>query len=196
MPAKRRYKVKGTNDFLILAAIFFFLCLWAIKDAWFPSEKVLKRHPREVTVAFAIDGTLAKLHVAEGDEVVPPKEDGQPSTLLASLSSVVQQDQYDKLVAEYKEIKKNSPEEAAALHEEIKQVKAELDGKKLYCPKLGDEKGGKIAKIYHGELAQVKAGEPVFLIEPKSTFYLFNKSLTVLSFILFWVFMAIHVLAR
>jgi hypothetical protein len=196
MPAKRRYKVKGTNDFLILAAIFFFLCVWAIKDAWFPSEKVLKRHPREVTVAFAIDGTLAKLHVAEGDEVVPPKEDEQPSTLLASLSSVVQQDHYDKLVDEYKVIKKSSPDDAALLYEEIKQVKAELDGRKLHCPRLGDEKGGTIAKIYKGELAQVKAGEPIFLIKPKSTFYLFNKSLTILSFILFWLFMAIHILAR
>jgi len=196
MLAKREYNVKGTNDFLILAIIFFFLCIWAVKDAWFPSEKVLKRHPLQVPVAFEVDGTLAQLHVSVGSHVVPPEEEGGTSTLLATLSSVVQQEQYDNLVEEYKELKTQSPRDATELHEEILRLKAELDGKKLHCPKLGDEKGGTVIEILKNKHEMVKAGETVLVIEPKSHFYLFNKSLTVISFVLFWVFLAIHILAR
>ena len=69
MPVKRKYHVKGTNDFIVLAGIFFFLCLWAIKDAWFPSEKVLKKHPLEVIVAAEVAGTVEKVHVKVGEPV-------------------------------------------------------------------------------------------------------------------------------
>jgi hypothetical protein len=44
--------------------------------------------------------------------------------------------------------------------------------------------------------SQVKAGDPVLVIDPKDHFYLFNKSLAIFSFMAFWVFLAIHLLAR
>ena len=69
MPSKRRYHIKGTNDFIVLSAIFFFLCLWAVKDAWYPSAKVLKRHPLESVATFQAAGAVDKLHVAEGDPI-------------------------------------------------------------------------------------------------------------------------------
>ena len=31
--------------FILGTAPFLFLCLWAIKDAWFPSEIVMQKHP-------------------------------------------------------------------------------------------------------------------------------------------------------
>ena len=67
MPVKRKYNIKGTNDFLVLALILFFLCLWAIKDAWYPSAKVLKKHPREVVAAFDARGSVGEILVDVGD---------------------------------------------------------------------------------------------------------------------------------
>ena len=69
MPVKRKYHVKGTNDFIVLAGIFFFLCLWSIKDAWYPSEKVLKKHPLEIMVAAEASGMVEKVNVVAGDAV-------------------------------------------------------------------------------------------------------------------------------
>ena len=36
----RQYEVKGTKTYLYWSIGLFFLCLWAIKDGWFPSEKM------------------------------------------------------------------------------------------------------------------------------------------------------------
>lgn len=91
MPAKRKYNVKGTNDFIVLAAIFFFLCLWAIKDAWFPSEKVLKKHPLEMMATFEVDGTVEDVLVEVGDSV------GEDQ-VIARLRS-------DRIAAEYEKAK-------------------------------------------------------------------------------------------
>ncbi|MDZ8120068.1 hypothetical protein [Pontiella agarivorans] len=91
MPAKRKYNVKGTNDFIVLAAIFFFLCLWAIKDAWFPSEKVLRKHPREMMATFEEDGTVEDVLVEVGDSVAEDQ-------VIARLRS-------DRIAAEYEKAK-------------------------------------------------------------------------------------------
>ena len=70
MPRLRRYNVKGTNDFLVIAGIFFLLCIWAVKDGWFPSEGTLEKHPPTVDASFEVDGTIEKLRVKVGDNVV------------------------------------------------------------------------------------------------------------------------------
>ncbi|QBG46476.1 efflux RND transporter periplasmic adaptor subunit [Verrucomicrobia bacterium S94] len=99
MPAKRKYNVKGTNDFIVLAAIFFFLCLWAIKDAWFPSEKVLRKHPLEMMATFEVDGTVEDVLVEVGDSV----GEGQ---VIARLRSDRIAEEYEKAKKEFTEKRK------------------------------------------------------------------------------------------
>jgi hypothetical protein len=65
----RRYKVEGTNDFLIAAVCLAGLGMWAIKDGWYPSPKVLDRHPREIVVAAPVAGVLAGLDAIGGQSV-------------------------------------------------------------------------------------------------------------------------------
>ena len=114
--AKRKYNVKGIKDFIVLAGIFFFLCLWAIKDAWFPSEGVIKKHPQRVEVAFPVDGMIAEYHVKIGDPVVPPK-DGQEPTLLASLNDVKLRETFEEKKKAYTEAAEGSTEKTALLQE-------------------------------------------------------------------------------
>ncbi len=214
MPAKREYNVKGTNDFLILAAIFFFLCLWAVKDAWFPSEKVLKKHPLKVDVVFAVSGTVKDVKVGVGDPV------GE-NELLAELRSDRVAVEYDKAKEAYTEAKNKHMElekelaqgsgsagssdaapdlqtrletsqqtmdEALANVEELRNV---LDSSELKAPSKGT-----VQKVLIAPHTMVAAEQTAFIINPKDHFYTFNKSLTVFSFILFWVFLAVHILAR
>lgn len=65
----RSYKVEGTNDFLVAAVILAGLGVWAVKDGWFPSAKVLERHPREVAVAAPFDGVVVDVAAVAGKSV-------------------------------------------------------------------------------------------------------------------------------
>ena len=214
MPTKRQYKVKGTNDFLILAAIFFFLCIWAIKDAWFPSDQVLKKHPLEVAVAFTVAGAVEEVNVAPGDPVAE-------NQLLAELRSDRVAVEYERTKSAYTESKKQiallerdlknladggaSADEMAGIEKQLEELhqgmdknlaevddlRARLDASELKSPSKGE-----VMEVRIAPHTMVEAGETAILIDPKDHFYLFNKSLTVLSFILFWVFLSIHILAR
>ena len=202
MPVKRQYHVKGTNDFIVLAGIFFFLCLWSVKDAWYPSEKVLKKHPLEIIVVAETGGTVEKMMVDTGDAVA---ED----MVLAILRS-------DRVSAEFEEAKKSYTEaknkhtlltassetgdavEIAATQEAMNQALAKVDELRLALDsmeiKTADK--GKITESYIATHSLVEAGDHAFLIDPEDHFYLFNKSLAIFSFVIFWVFLAIHLLAR
>ena len=65
----RRYKVEGTSDFLIAAVVLAGLGIWSIKDGWFPSPKVLERHPHEVAVVAPFDGVVVDLAAVAGMSV-------------------------------------------------------------------------------------------------------------------------------
>lgn len=214
MPAKRKYNIKGTNDFIVLAGIFFFLCLWAIKDAWYPSAKVEKKHPRAIEVAFEGGGSVEKVYVAKGDAI------GEKQ-LLAKLRSDRVRVEYDKAKAIYTEakkkhamlelasrnaekngasdggiaeIRKNLEKATVDMDEKLAKVtefRLILDASELVAPSKGEIKEVRIATH-----SMVKAGDVVMVIDPKDHFYLFNKSLAVFSFFAFWIFLAIHILAR
>ncbi len=212
--AKRKYNIKGTNDFIVLAGIFFFLCLWAIKDAWYPSEKVMNKHPQEIEVSFETSGAVEHVQVAEGD---PVAEEMVLATLRRDHTAVQFEDakneytesklKHARLSNEYKTAKEggSTEEELAVKSEEVKQAKAEMDtllkkvnelrlameGCELVSPSKGEVKELRI-KPY----TMVEAGETAVVIDPKDHFYLFNKSLAVFSFFSFWIFLAVHILAR
>lgn len=66
----RRYDVKGTNDFLIAAVVLAGLSAWAVKDGWFPSARVLQRHPREIAAVAPTVGTLVEVRAILGQTVL------------------------------------------------------------------------------------------------------------------------------
>ncbi|HSR88085.1 MAG TPA: efflux RND transporter periplasmic adaptor subunit [Pontiella sp.] len=202
MPVKRQYRVKGTNDFIVLAGIFFFLCIWAVKDAWFPSDKVMKKHPLEITVAAEVTGIVEKVLVDEGDPVVEGK-------ILAALRSDRIAVEFEEAKNAYTEAKKEfnllnsasqsgDAQEIAAAQEAMDQALAKVDELRvaLESMEIKSPDKGEIKKSYISPLSVVEAGDQLFLIDPQDHFYLFNKSLAIFSFLLFWVFLAIHVLGR
>ena len=202
MPVKRQYHVKGTNDFIVLAGIFFFLCLWAIKDAWYPSEKVLTKHPLEIIVVAEAAGTVENVMVKVGD---PVAED----TLLATLRSDRLSTEFDDAKASYTQARQTYNQlndsaqagdagEIAALQasmdealEKVEALRVALGSMEIRAPDKGEVKESLIATH-----SIMEAGDPAFLIDPQDHFYLFNKSLAIFSFVLFWVFLAIHLLGR
>jgi hypothetical protein len=194
MATKRKYNVKGIKDFIVLAGIFFFLGLWAVKDAWFASPGVREKHPQRVEIAFPVDGMLSEFHVVVGDSVTTPKDDHEP-TLLASLNDSKLQEQFDAKKLEYTEAEEGSPQKTALL-EEIGDLKAQLEQYQLFCPEFGKEKGGVVSELLKGHYDRVKAGEPIMVVEPNKGFYLFNKSLAIISLILFSVFLGIHLMTQ
>ncbi len=197
--AKRNYNVKGTKDFLVLALIFFFLCLWAIKDAWYPSSKVIDRHPLEVAVTAPRSGRVSEFRVQVGSKVLAPQEQGtQQGSVVAKLDDADLIRQRITAGNEYKKIKVDPalPKRAEELRQELARLSDEIEMSLLRVPELGNEKSGKITKILVPRYDVVEAGQPMMLIKPDSHFYLFNKSLAIFSFIAFWVFLAVHILAH
>ncbi len=68
--AKGRFnRIKGTKDFLVMAVACACFCLWAVSDAWFPSKRVLKKHPQEVAVAMKVSGVIKSLPLKTGAEI-------------------------------------------------------------------------------------------------------------------------------
>lgn len=214
MPTKRQYNVKGTNDFMVLAAIFFFLCLWAIKDAWFPSEKVVKKHPSEIPVTFSVAGSVEKVLVKVGDTI---GEDQLLAKLRTDRFSVEYEDAKDvfteaKITFAEVEHQLKSAEEKGTTGEDLAEIKtrvetahAEMDNAlKLVTELKASIDDAELIATSKGTIKEVKIGphsmvdvdEVVMVIDPKDHFYLFNKSLAIFSFIAFWAFLAIHILAR
>ncbi|NCC51407.1 MAG: hypothetical protein EOM20_09350 [Spartobacteria bacterium] len=55
----RKYNVPGTKKYLITAVVMLVLCIWAVLDGWFPSEKVLERHPDPTDGFYLFNKSLA-----------------------------------------------------------------------------------------------------------------------------------------
>ena len=211
---KRRYQNKATKDFLVLALVFFLLCIWAIKDAWFPSDTVLKKHPQAVSMEFAMDGFIQKVHVSEGDFV---GEDAVLAELnVASITEAfeAQKKEYSAQKKEFRLMQKaleNSARNGASessiqemeqrhrvladqlneLQGEINSLHETMDDFELTAPKKGTIKTlNKVDNMF------VQAGETVMVLEPSDSFYLFNKSLAIFSFFAFWIFLGLHIVAH
>lgn len=62
----RKYEVEGTRTFLIWAIVLAVLCLWAVRDGWFPPESKILAHgtpaePHDGDHFYAFNRTLAYL---------------------------------------------------------------------------------------------------------------------------------------
>lgn len=193
--AGRRFKIKGTKDFLVLAVFCAFLCVWSIRDAWFPTKKILKKHPREIPAAFTVSGVVEKIAVAPGQEV-------GGKILLAKLFDEPYRARVMKADAALRAATAAGDSDLEQKAGEVAQARADVAACSLYNTDIKmttshgeDALRGKVLRIAAGPGTQVEAGEPVLLIEPADTFYLFNKSLAVLSFIGMCVALFFHRIA-
>lgn len=214
MAKRRKYNVKGSKDFIVLAGIFFFLCLWSIKDGWYPSPKTLKKHPLEVEASFEREGAIAQLHVKQGSSV-------NKDQLLAELGTNKVQKAFDDAKEKYAAAKDEHYRAIGALRDakekgadaaELERLGKEQDEAKAAqdaaLAKLDDARDqvdacrllspskGVVKEVRVSNYDVVKAGDPVVVINPEDHFYRFNKSLAIFSFVAFWIFLIIHIFAH
>jgi multidrug resistance efflux pump len=193
--AKGRFKIRGTKDFLVAAVVCGFLCAWSIRDAWFPTEKVLKKHPPEIPVAFKMSGAIKNIPVKVGDEVLG-------KTVLANLYD----DGYLAKVAEAEiafEAAKTAKDPAVEEKREA-LMKARTDLKACTVENTDvtwmtthgeDVLRGTVTRILVQPATQIEAGVPVLMVKPVDSFYAFNKTLAALTFIGMIVALVFHRIA-
>jgi multidrug resistance efflux pump len=193
--AKGRFNIKGTKDFIVAAVFCGFLCVWSIRDAWFPTEKVLKKHPREIAVSFKIPGVVKHVSVQPGDEV-------KGKVVLATLYD----DAYHAKVKEAevafdaaKTIKDPETEKKLAV---LLKARETLEDCTLENTDVtwktthGDEPlRGVVVRVLAEPATLLEAGAPVLTIAPVDTFYVFNKTLAILTFIGMIVSLVFHRIA-
>lgn len=181
--AKGRFNIHGTKDFIVMAVFCGFLCIWSIRDAWFPTEKILKKHPREIPVSFKVSGVVKQIFVKPGEEVK-----GESS--LAALYD----EPYRAKVAEAEtvfEAAKTAKDPAVeARLDALMQARADLAACVIkntdfkWKTTHGEEVlRGTVYRIAAETATHLEAGATVMTIAPYDTFYQFNKTLSILSFI-------------
>ena len=191
--AKNRFQqVKGTKDFLVATVVCVFLCLWSIRDAWFPTQKIMKKHPQEFPVTVSVSGVVQDIPVKVGEEV------GGEAPLL-----VLNSGHFEAAVVAaeeaYKTVKGRDEEVLKEKLDLLMKARADLKAATVTCGDFiletthGDEPlHGKVLEILAQPATEVEAGETVMLIQPKDTFYIFNKTLAVLTFVGAVVFLFFH----
>lgn len=181
--AKGRFKIKGTKDFLVAAVFCGFLCIWSIRDAWFPTEKVLKKHPQEFPVSFSVPGVVQEIYVQPGHEAL-----GQ--TVLASLYDDVYREKVAAAQAAFDAAKTAKDPDIERRLEELLKARSDLAACTLkntditWTGSHGEEAlRGTVMRIVVQPATHVEAGETVLIMNPKDTFYAFNKTLALLTFL-------------
>jgi multidrug resistance efflux pump len=190
--AKSRFNIKGTKDFLVAAVVCAILCLWSIRDGWFPTPKTLKKHPLEIPAAFSVGGVVKEIALRVGDEI-------HGKVALA----VLYDDAFRTKVYEA-EAAFNAAKDAKAADTDEK-LEALLTARKNLeaCTVWNTDilwTGSHGEATLHGEVVsvlarpgdRVESGQPVLLVNPEDTFYLFNKTLSVLMFLGALVSMVFH----
>lgn len=214
MAGKRNYNVKGTKDFLVLSIIFFLLCVWAIRDAWFPSPKTLKKHPRQVEARFDAKGLVDRIAVEPGESVssnttliVLDKTHALSKIATAKEAFMQCKREFSERESALLEATKSGAggEKADELRRELEMAKVELNhaletfdearAAAEQC-ELRTPRDGCVSRIEVALHEAVHPGDLGVVIDPEDHFYPFNKSLTVISLILGVAFLVIHVLGH
>lgn len=181
--AKGRFKVQGTKDFLVAAVFCGFLCIWAIRDAWFPTENVMKKHPHEIPVAFKVSGAIKNIPVKAGDEI-------QGKTLLANLYDEVYRSKVTEAEVAFETAKTAKDPAVEKKREALLKARADLEACAVKNTDVTwmtthgeDVLRGTVTRILVQPAMQIEAGVPVLMIKPTDSFYGFNKTLAALTFI-------------
>ena len=182
--AKNRFtKIKGTKDFLVLAVACIFICLWAIRDAWFPTEKILEKHPLSYPVTVSVSGVVQTIPVKVGDEVAG-------SLPLLTLSTTSYKAAVEVAEEAYNAAKGGDAEVLKEKLDALMQARENLRSTTVTCKDFiretshGEESlHGEVIDILAEPASHVEVGETVMLVRPNDSFYIFNQALAVLTFL-------------
>lgn len=193
--AKSRFNIKGTKDFLVLAVFCGFLCIWSIRDAWFPTAKILKKHPLEVPVAFQVHGIVKEIPVRVGQAVggdIPLASiyDDAYRTGVAEAEAA-----FEAAKASKDPLVQEKLEQLLTAREKLEHCTVKPSGITLETSHGEETLRGTVVSILVQPGDPVDAGTPVMTIKPVDSFYLFNKTLAVLSFIGMIVALIFHRIA-
>jgi len=193
--AKKRFNIHGTKDFLVMAVFCGFLCIWSIRDAWFPTEKVLKKHPPEIPAAFKISGAVKTIPVKVGQEI-------GGKTVLAGLYDDAHRAKVTEAEAAFEAAKAAKDPAAEEKLDVLMKARAELDSCTVentditWMSTHGEEVlRGRVTRILVQPGTKIEAGAPVLMVKPIDSFYAFNKTLAVLSLIGVIVALVFHRIA-
>jgi hypothetical protein len=183
MAQNRFTKIKGTKDFLVVAVVCVFLCLWSIRDAWFPTQSILKKHPLTYSVVSKTSGVVQSVPVHPGQKI-------GGSMVLVELAVSSHQRAVDEAEAAYTAAKESEApdksEKLAALHkakEALLACKIRNTDFTLETTHGEEALNGKVLEIFARPAVPIEAGEVLMTVEPHDTFYIFNKTLAVLTFL-------------
>lgn len=181
--AKGRFNIKGTKDFLVMAVFCGFLCLWSIRDAWFPTKKVLEKHPQRVEVAMKVSGVIKSLPLPPGHEITG-------EMVLAEIYDEAYRKAAEEAELAFNVAKETLDEEI--VEEKLNELLVARDNLKACVLKNTDltQKTSHGEDVLRGEVLEhlvevathVDAGTPVLAVRPQDTFYAFNKTLALLTF--------------
>lgn len=198
----RVYKSEDTGDLIYWAVGLLLLGVWCVKDGWYPSKDVLEKHPRAIELSFSQDGVLSRLLVNLGSEVGESMKVAELVTdeirrrlataetaftgaerayreatgELAGLGEAPGNEERRTAATRTVQERKRLYDDAYAKREEIRK---ELNDSILRS--TGD---GTVSEIRARENSPVKAGETVMVLDPKDSFYLFNRSLAVICLLI------------
>lgn len=160
-----------------------FLCVWSIRDAWFPTEKILKKHPREIPVAFKVSGVVKQIFVKPGEEI-------KGETALAGLYDETYRAKAAEAEAVFEAAKAAKDPSVEEKLDALMRARADLAACVIKNTDFTwktthgeDILRGTVFRIAAEAATHLDAGAPVMTIAPYDTFYQFNKTLSILSFI-------------
>lgn len=183
----RTYNVKGTNDFMIWAVLLFALCIWAVRDGWFPPPSKLDKYPQRVAVHFEIEGRVSNILVGEDMEIAS-------GDVLARLDAAEAERALAVAEAELAALAVSESEERdrlIPLRRALEAAQLQLVRHTLRAPEKGV-----ILEINMATNDWVTPDDEAFALDPRHHFYPFNKSLAVFSLIGSLVCLVIHVKVR
>lgn len=177
----------------------------SIKYAWFPSENLLVKYPKEINYSFNKDGIIDEIFYTKGDTVV------NGDVLVRMYDVHLDSLEKNKINVEQKfkildralinSIKNGASEKSIQLLtkrrnnqlEELNIIKKKI---KLIIPSLSliyeNEFSGKISHINFKNDENVIAGKTVLTIRPYESFYLINKIISFIIILLFSIYIYVN----
>lgn len=181
--AKGRFKIQGTKDFLVAAVFCGCLGIWSVRDGWFPTEKILKKHPREIPAAFSVSGVVKEIQAKPGDAL-------NGTAVLARLYDESYRAKVAEAEAAFEAAKAAKDPDVEKKLDVLMKARADLEACTLQNSKItwkgshGEEVlRGRVVRILVEPSFRIEAGTAVLTIQPTDTFYLFNKTLAALMFL-------------
>lgn len=180
-------KRKG-GEMLVYMLVCAGLLVWAVHDAWFPSPATIEKHPRSMEHYFKTNGVIDSFSVTTGSVVRAGEE---MATLvmypymremgqLQREAARLQKKQRDIMQGGDAPVSDSFKNTVARMIEENRARQEEIRAE-AQARVLKSSIDGRVERIMKAERDFVKSDEPVIVVDPRDSFYLFNKILAFLS---------------